>query len=218
MPSDKISPVQTGRVRSIRTMIFWLEILFVVALLTIWLTSTAIRQDRNLWILFFYCFPSEFLISFVPHEPVILYFSKDYSPMTVALVSIAGTMLAEALDYSAIKFIKEINFMEKARQNTVAKKLVNLFWKAPFPALLVASFLPIPFYPFRFLVVLANYPMWKYLTAILTGRLPKFYLLAFLGKALKIPDLWIAIFFVALIFSAYLPAVRFYRNDRAKNS
>ena len=218
MPSDKLIPVQTRRITSTRTVVFGLEILFVVALLTVWLTSTTIRQERNLWILFFYSFPSEFLISFLPHEPVILYFSKDHSAMTVALVSIAGTMLAEALDYSAIKFIREIKFMEKARKNKAAEKLVNFFWKAPFPALWVAAFLPTPFYPFRFLVVLANYPLWKYLMAILTGRLPKFYLLAFLGKALKIPDLWIAIFFIALILAAYLPVAKFCKNNTCRKS
>jgi len=218
LPSDKITPAETKRVRLIRVLIFWLEIVFVGGLLTLWLTSKEVRQNRSLWILFLYCFPSEFLVSFVPHEPVILFFSKYYGPMTVALVSMAGTMLAETLDYSAIRFIKELKFLAKARQRAIAEKLIRLFWKAPFLALWVAAFAPVPFYLFRFLVVMADYPLGKYLIVILTARLPKFYLLALLGKVLRIPDLWIAIFFAVLILSAYLPAARFYKKNKIKHS
>jgi len=207
---------ETKKARRIRILIFCLEILFVSGLLGLWLLSKDIRENKSLWVLFFYCFPSEFLVSFVPHEPIILYFSKFYTPATVALISIAGTVLAEALDYSAIYLIREHKFISKARKSSWAEKIIRLFRKAPGAALWLAAFFPVPFYPFRFLVVMADYPLWKYLLIIFTARLPKFFLLALLGKALKIPDIWILIFFIFLLVSAYLPAIRFYRRKKRK--
>lgn len=213
---NQIPLKQTKKAKRARLFIFCLEIFFVCGLLVLWLASKEIRENKSLWVLFFYCFPSEFIVSFVPHEPIILYFSKYYGPLTVALVSIVGTVLAEALDYSAICFIQEHKFLAKTRKSSWAEKLIRLFRKAPTVALWVAAFAPIPFYPFRFLVVMADYPLWEYLLVILTARLPKFYLLALLGQALKIPDLWIIIFFAILLVSTYLPAVRFYKKKKTQ--
>ncbi|HEK85360.1 MAG TPA: hypothetical protein ENO29_03265 [Candidatus Aminicenantes bacterium] len=210
---------ETKKSKRVRILIFCLEIVFVGGLLATWLLSRAIRQNKSLWVLFFYCFPSEFLISILPHEPVLLYFSKFYSPATVALVSIVGTVLAEALDYSAIFIIKEHRFISRARKSAWGEKFIRLFGKAPTAALWLAAFFPaVPFYPFRFLVVLSDYPLWKYLLVIFTARLPKFYLLALVGQILKIPDLWIIAFFVILLFSAYLPAVRFHKKKKIKKA
>ncbi|OQX52559.1 MAG: hypothetical protein B5M54_08635, partial [Candidatus Aminicenantes bacterium 4484_214] len=58
-----------------RTLVFIGQILFVLILLIIWLSWSDLRTSRSLWVLFFYSFPSEFLIAVVPHEPVLLYFA-----------------------------------------------------------------------------------------------------------------------------------------------
>ena len=75
---------------------------FILTLLVIWISSDALRQDKSLWVLFFYSFPSEFLIALVPHEPVVLYFGKFYDPFVVAIVTIAGTVITEILNYLTI--------------------------------------------------------------------------------------------------------------------
>jgi ribonucleoside-triphosphate reductase len=83
-----------------------------------------------------------------------------------------------------------------------------LFNKAPFVALLVAGFTPVPFYPFRFLVVLARYPLPKYVLAIFLSRTPRFYLLALLGHIFKIPDYLFPVIFIALAIPLTYPLVR----------
>jgi membrane protein YqaA with SNARE-associated domain len=202
-----------------RTFLFILQIVFVLSLLALWLSSESIRASKSLWILFFYSFPAEFLLSTVPHEPVILYFGKFFPPLKVALVAGAGTLLAEALNYSIFHYISFFNRVRKVRHTKFVKKIVDLFNRAPFPALLVAAFTPVPFYPFRFLVVLAHYPLAKYLLAILLSRTPRFFLIALIGYTFKIPDYLLLALFAGLILAALVPyAANFLKKKRRKKS
>ena len=202
-----------------RTFLFILQIIFVLALLALWLSVESIRTSKSLWILFFYSFPAEFLLSTVPHEPVILYFGKFFPPLKVALVAGAGTLLAEALNYSIFHYISFFSRVQKVRHTKFVKKIIDLFNRAPFPALLVAAFTPVPFYPFRFLVVLARYPLGKYLLAILLSRTPRFFLIALIGYACKIPDYLLLALFVGLILAALVPyATNFLKKKRREKS
>lgn len=204
-------------VSRIRTFIFILEIALILTLLIVWLSSESIRQSKNLWILFFYNFPSQFLIAIVPHEPVFLYFSKFYSPLSVTCVAIGGTCLAEVLNYSIFKYVGELKPVQSVHTSKMVNKLITLFNKAPFAALLVAGFTPVPFYPFRFLVVLARYPLLKYILAVFLSRTPRFYLLALFGYTFKIPDYLLPIIFIILTVPFSFPMMRsFMRNRRNK--
>ncbi len=212
------SPAKPREIRSkVKTLIFALQIIVVVALLVVWLSSESIQKSKNLWVLFIYSFPSQFLIPIIPHEPVLLYFGKFYSPLTVALVDIAGTLLTEALNYSVFKYIIDAKFFQKMRQTKSAAKVVELFNRAPFVALFVAGFTPVPFYPFRFLVVMAHYPIWKYLLAVFLSRTPRFYVLALLGRAIKIPDYLIIVIFIILIASVNIPLFSKFLKNRQRN-
>ena len=83
--------------------------------------------------------------------------------------------------------------------------------------LFVAGFTPVPFYPFRFLVVMARYPRWKYLLAVFLSRTPRFYVLALLGQAIKIPDYLIIVIFIVLIASANIPLLRRFLKKKQRN-
>jgi membrane protein YqaA with SNARE-associated domain len=191
-----------------KTAVFIFEIAFILVLLIWWLSSESIRQNKSLWVLFFYAFPAEFLIATVPHEPILLYFGKFYSPLTVALVSVGATLLTEILNYTCFKYVMDLRVFQKMLQSKAVSKTVTLFNKAPFAALWVAGFTPIPFYPFRFLVVLAKYPLAKYLLAVLTSRAPRMYLIALAGRAIHIPDYLLIVLFVVLITAANIPILR----------
>ncbi|NIO48035.1 MAG: hypothetical protein GTN73_01150 [Candidatus Aminicenantes bacterium] len=213
-----LSPAKSREIRfRIKTLLFALQIIVVAALLVVWLSSESIQKSKNLWVLFIYSFPSQFLIPIVPHEPVLLYFGKFYPPLTVALVDIAGTLLTEALNYSVFKYIIDTNFFQKVRYRKTVTKVVELFNRAPFIALFVAGFTPVPFYPFRFLVVMAHYPIWKYLLAVFLSRTPRFYVLALIGYAIKIPDYLIIAIFIILIASANIPLLRKFFKKRQRN-
>ena len=212
---DSFSLQKKKQINSItKTFIFVLQIMLVVTLLVIWLSSTSIRSSKSLWVLFFYSFPSEFLIAVVPHEPILIYFGKFYAPFTVALVAIIGTLLTEALNYSAFKYIIDTQIFHKIRHKKAVNKIMELFQKSPFLAIWIAAFTPIPFYPFRFLAVLARYPLARYLLAIFLSRAPRFYILAYLGHAINIPDYLLVALFVVLIASMN---VNFLRNILKKN-
>ncbi len=212
------TPAKSAEIRpKVKTLIFALQIIVIATLLVLWLSSESIQKSKDLWVLFIYSFPSQFLIPIVPHEPVLLYFGKFYAPLTVALVDIAGTLLTEALNYSVFKYIIDTNFFQKMRHRKAVTKVVELFNRAPFAALLIAGLTPVPFYPFRFLVVMAHYPIWKYLLAIFLSRTPRFFLLALIGQAINIPDYLIIAIFIILIASANFPLLRKFFKKRQRN-
>lgn len=201
----------------VRTFIFVFETAFVGGLLVWWLASSSLRDSKSLWVLFLYCFPAEFIIATVPHEPVLLYFAKFYSPMTVALVSVIGTVLTEILNYTVFKYVADLKVFRKMLASRVVQKTVHLFNRAPFAALWVAGFTPIPFYPFRFLVVVARYPIAMYILAVITSRAPRMYLIALAARAIKFPDYAILIITGVLILAANIPILRkLFKRERSE--
>ena len=59
------------------------------------------------------------------------------------------------------------------------------FLKAPFFCIWIAALAPfIPFYIFRILSPTSGYPIKRYMSAVFLGRLPRYYVFAFMGSAL----------------------------------
>lgn len=198
----------------IKTFLFALQISFVLTLLVVWATSKSLQESKSLWVLFFYSFPSEFLIATVPHEPALLYFGKFYHPLTVALVAIPSTLFTEMLNYSAFKYITDLRIFTKLREKKAVQKTVQFFKKAPFLTLWVAGITPIPFYPLRFLVVLARYPLLKYILAVFLSRFPRFIILAYVGYKIQISDYLLIALFVILIAIANISILRSLRTRK----
>lgn len=185
-----------------KTIITISEVGFVLLILVLWFSFETIRVSKNLWVLFLYTFPSQFLIAIVPHEPVFFFFSKFYTPLTVTLVAIAGTLITEYINYSVFQYVSDFKVIKKILSNKLVQKLVDLFKKAPFLALFIAGFSPVPFYPFRIIAVIAEYPIIKYLLAVFLSRSPRFYIFALFAHALKISDTLLLAFFIILIIVA----------------
>jgi uncharacterized membrane protein YdjX (TVP38/TMEM64 family) len=82
----------------------------------------------------------------------------------------------------------------------------------------VTGFTPIPFFPFKFLSFSLHYPLWKYLSALLLGRFPRYLLLAWVGYVIHIPGwLLIAIFggaILAYAIKAGPEILRYLRTSR----
>jgi membrane protein YqaA with SNARE-associated domain len=194
--------------RRLRTLLIMAEAVFVLALLVVWAASAAVRHSKSLWVLFFYCFPSQFVLAAVPHEPVILYFGKFYPAWTAAVVATAGTLITEIINYSIFKYLADLKAFQRICGSRLIVRMVGLFRKAPFPTLWVAGLTPVPFYPFRFLVVLARYPLPLYALAVLLSRFPRFYLLALIGDKFHLPDWLIIGLFIVLLGLAVIPLAR----------
>jgi uncharacterized membrane protein YdjX (TVP38/TMEM64 family) len=63
-------------------------------------------------------------------------------------------------------------------------------------------------------VVLARYPLWRYLLAVALSRTPRFYLLALLGVSSVLPDsVWVALT-VVLVVAFLAPFVSWGRRPR----
>ena len=200
----------------IKTFLFALQLSFVLALLIVWATSKGLQESKSLWVLFFYSFPSEFLIATVPHEPALLYFGKFYLPLTVALVAIPSTLLTEMLNYSTFKYVSDLKIFTKLRDKKAVQKMIQFFNKAPFLSLWVAGITPIPFYPLRFLVVLAKYPLPRYILAIFLSRFPRFIILAYIGHKIQIADYILIALFVILIVIANISILQSLRTRKKK--
>lgn len=197
---------RAGRV--VRAVLFLTGIGFVAALLAAWAMVPGIRESKSLWVLFLYSFPSEFVIATVPHEPAFLYFSKFHPPWIVAGVSVIGTVLTEWLNYRAVAYVIDWQLFRRALQNRTVKKCVAWFARAPFAALWVAGFTPIPFYPFRVLAVVAKYPVARYLAAVFLSRAPRFWILCVAGAALGFADWMIGGLALVLAAAGVAPAAR----------
>lgn len=180
----------------------------LAALLGAWIAIPEVRESKSLWVLFLYCFPSEFVIAAIPHEPALLYFAKFYDPMTVAGVSAIGTVLTEWLNYGLVAYVRDRDVFRKALQGRTVTRLVGWFHRAPFAALWVAGFSPVPFYPFRFLAVVAKYRAWKYLLAVFLSRTPRFWIICVAGAALGFSDWMIVAFALVLGSLGLAPATR----------
>jgi membrane protein YqaA with SNARE-associated domain len=207
--TDIAFPETAGAPRfKIRLLAVSIEILLVAVLCILWFGVELIRNSHSLWVLFFYSFPSQFLIAVVPHEPVYFYFSKLYQPWTVTLVAVTGTLLTELVNYSVLNFFADLQPSKKILDRKLVRRLVALFTRAPFAALLVAGFSPVPFYPFRFLVVFAKYPVWKYTLAVLISRSARFYIFALVGHVIGIPDSWLMLLFFGITVLILAPVIR----------
>lgn len=180
----------------------------VLALLAAWIFSEKVRTGQSMTVLFLYCFPSEFLIGLVPHEPVLLLYGALHPPWIVALISTVGTVMAEGLNYSFLGFFDDGGWFDGMRRRMAIDRLIRLFERAPFFAILLAGFTPIPFAPIRFLVVMTRYPVAKHLLAVFISRAPRFLILAWLGDVLRFKAWMIVAIFAAIFIALYLPLLR----------
>jgi len=150
----------------------------------------------------FYSIPANTAISLFPHEPVLIYFGKVGNLWLTALWASAGTLVAGIMDY--LVFVPVLNHasLQGYKKKRFYQKAIQFFLRWPFLTILVAGFTPIPFFPFKFLVFSVGYPLWKYITALLVARFPRYYLYALLGATFPIPN-WVLIASVVVIFTLY---------------
>ena len=152
---------------------------------------------RQLIIFFFFTIPAN-SFTFVPYEPALLYYSKLYLPLWLALLGGMGTSLAGFLDYQAVTYLFRYRKMAAIRKNKYYVLVANCFRKVPFACLVITGFTPVPFHPVKFMAIATAYPLQKYLLALFVGRTPRYYLVALAGKGLQISN-WV-ILLIFLIF------------------
>jgi len=176
---------------------------FVIAVLTAATLAGTFVYFRfphytGLVFLFFYIIPSNSFVPF-PHEPAIIYYGKIFGPLVTTLTATIPTIIACFIDYAVLAPVFSRTRLSKIKQTRLYQKTVLYFHKAPFLTNMVAAVSPVPFYPVRILSVASGYPLWKYTTAVVAGRVPRYYFLALFGAVLNIPNWVIALFFLSLV-------------------
>jgi len=184
------------------------QLAVVLSLLLVWILSEEVRNSTSLVVLFFYSFPSEFLVGLVPHEPILVYYGEYHPAWIVALVAVVSTVMAEGLNYSFFSLFYGVPALGGALTGQTVRKLADLFKRMPFIAIIVAGATPVPFFPIRFLVVITGYSVWKYMAGVFISRGPRFYLLALLGEWFEIPTSLILGIFAVMLLAVNIPALR----------
>lgn len=152
----------------------------------------------GLTFLFFYIIPSNSFIPF-PHEPAIIYYGKIFGPLLTTITAIVPTIIACVIDYAVLTPVFSRTRLSRLKETKIYRKTVFYYRKAPFFTNLFAALSPVPFYPVRILSVASGYPLWKYTTAVVAGRAPRYYFLALFGMLFKIPNWVIGFFFISLV-------------------
>ena len=126
-----------------------------------------------------YAIPAHLLISFLPHEPALWIVARLYPASVVAVVGTAATLVAIVLDYWLIGWLVNHHLVKPVVQESRWFKFASR-WFRKAPALLIAgsALAPVPFYPVKIMAIAADYPLRRFIAALLVGRLPRFYILA----------------------------------------
>jgi hypothetical protein len=114
-------------------------------------------------------------------EPVVMILGRLHSPLLVAAIVTGAGLWVEFLSYHLYRLLMSTAPARGFREGRVVVGLERLFGRAPFFAVWVSSWSPLPFWVVRILAALRGYGMPRYLAAIALGRLPKFWIFAALG-------------------------------------
>ena len=153
------------------------------------------------------------LIPIAPHEPVLLLYGKMYSPWLVAICAGVGISVIELINYYILGFILDSRKIRGFREKQSYQRAEHYFSKFAFPSLLFACLTPVPFIPFRVLAVTTGYSVKKYVLSVFIGRVPRFYLLAWMGKVLNLP-LWVYVIVIVIAFSIILAKKLAWKTER----
>jgi membrane protein YqaA with SNARE-associated domain len=206
-PIDSADPSGGAVAASKKRMVVVLfEAFLVVVLGVFFLFFREIEATSDLLLLFLYSFPSEFLVGLVPHEPALIHYGQFHPLWVVTLVSVVSTVMAETLNYSFFGLFYEMPGFRAALQKEGVRKVTDLFSRAPFFAIVFCGFGPLPFFPIRFLVVITEYPRWKYLLAVFLSRTPRFYILAWIGDIFQPSKAILIGIFVGMLALVNIPA------------
>jgi membrane protein YqaA with SNARE-associated domain len=134
----------------------------------------------------FYAVAAHLLISFMAHEPYLFYAAKIYPPPVVAVVGTAACLVAILVDYWLIGWVVRHRMVApKLDQSRAFRTAERWFGKAPFLLIVVTALAPVPFYPTKILAIAGDYPIRRFMLALVAGRFPRFWLLALGGQKMQ---------------------------------
>jgi membrane protein YqaA with SNARE-associated domain len=122
------------------------------------------------------------VVSVLANEPMLFAAAKSYPPALVAAAGTIGCLVAIVLDYALIGWLVNQRLIRRELdESTWYRWSQKVFGRAPFLLILGSALFPVPFYPVKILAIATDYPVWRFVLALVLGRLPRFYLLACVG-------------------------------------
>ncbi len=146
-------------------------------LLTWWLFPDWWQLSLYFW----YSIPGNSFL-WLPHEPAVIVAGAIYGPALAASIGGIATMLASVVDHTVFTRALRMERAAPIKQTRIIKFSVKLFNKQPWWTIVFFALTPIPFYPIRIIAPMSNYPMARYVAAVVVGRVPRYYLLALGGS------------------------------------
>lgn len=160
----------------------------VVALAGAGALMLALPDRRSVIAYFLYAIPAHLLISVLANEPALFAAAKVAPPAVVALAGTAGCIVAAILDYALIGWFVNHRLVRTELDDSRGFRMAQRFFsRAPFLLVLLSALLPVPFYPVKILAIARDYPLARFVAAVVLGRLPRFYALAVVGQKAKAP-------------------------------
>jgi len=155
-------------------------------------------------------------VSFLANEPMLFAAARDYPPSLVGLTGTLGCIVAIVLDYALIGWFVTRRLVRSELEDSKAVRIARrLFGKAPFLLIAASAALPVPFYPVKILAIVSDYPLRRFIPALIVGRFPRFWFLAVVGDRLQASNSALGSFGAALALIAGWGIWRTLRRNRA---
>ena len=155
---------------------------------------------------FWYSIPSNSFL-YLPHEPAVLAAGAIYDPWIVAVVGGFSTIVAAIIDYYLVKRVFEFRRVSPVKQTKLYLVAIRYFYWQPWLTIVFFAFSPLPYYIIRVLAPSSNYPLWRYVSAYVTGRVPRYYLLAAVGALLPVATKYLILLLLFIMFLSLIFAV-----------
>jgi uncharacterized membrane protein YdjX (TVP38/TMEM64 family) len=133
--------------------------------------------------------------------PLLLEYGKYHAPWLVAVAGGAASALGSAVQLLLLRWALASHrpWMHRlAPSRDKVESALKDYPAATFLAVLLARATPLPDAPIKLVVAAGGYPLPRYALALFLGALPYYFLLAWLGRVVKIPT-WVIVTAVAVI-------------------
>ncbi len=133
-----------------------------------------------------------------------IFLGRNYSPFLVAVVGMLGSAVSSIVMYYLVTKLSKKERVRRIENSRLMKSWKALAHRSPFLSLIAFNAVPLPADPSRFFAIFNRYSVKRYVMAISLGRFVRYFLLAVLGEACRIPNSALIALTVMLIVLPFL--------------
>ena len=133
-----------------------------------------------------------------------IFLGRNYSPFLVAVVGMLGSAVSSIVMYYLVTKLSKKERVRRIENSRLMNSWKALAHRSPFLSLIVFNAVPFPADPSRFFAIFNRYSVRRYVMAISLGRFVRYFLLAVLGEACRIPNSALIALTVMLIVLPFL--------------